>query len=453
MKKILKKSKNFFIKAAKIFDKVIIIPITKLIVMFRGNYDKSGKKFERWLSNKSTLLFISLFVSLTIFIMVDRQIISFSQSSAEVLKNQPVEVKYNEEAYVVEGVPDSVDITIIGNETEIYIAKQSSGNGVKLDLTGLGPGTHKVSLTYSQTIGTVDYTVNPATANITIYQKASETRMVGTDVLNQEKLDSKLSIKSINIGIDQVVIKGAKYKLEKVANVKALIDVNNIVTQEVGTIILENVSLKAYDENGNVVDVEILPATLSATIEIISSNKTVPIKIIPKGETAFGYAIESISSNATSVTVYGTEEVLNTLEYIPVEIDVTGLSADKEYRIELEKPVGIKDISVVNITVLVSLAAEANKEIANVPIEYLNIDENVYSVQAASQEDSQVTVSIKGAQSVIETITEDNLKAYINLSGYKEGTYEVDVVVEGSDLKVEYTAKTKKVKIIITKKA
>lgn len=452
MKKLFKTIRNFFSKFVNIIDRIIILPVTKLILKFSGNYDKSGKKLENWLSKKNTLLFISLFISLIIFIIVDQKIIGFSQSSAEVLKNQSVEVKYNEEAYVIEGVPETVDITIIGNATEIYIAKQSPANGVKLDLSGLKPGKHKITLNYSQTIGSVDYTVNPAVANITIYQKISEARTLTTDILNQEKLDSKLTIKDVNIENDQVVIKGAEYQIKKVANVKALIDINNFVKQEPGLMILKDIPLKAYDEKGNVVDVEILPAKIDAQIELSSSNKTVPIKVIPKGEVSFGYAIASIALNESSVAVYGTEEALATLEYLPVEIDISGLSANRQYKVELVKPVGVKMMSIGNVTIDVKLSEVTNRDIADVPIEYLNLDENIYNLQAATKQDRVVTVSLKGVKSVIETITAEDIKAYIDLKNYTAGSYEVDVKVEGTDLKVQYITKTKKVKINITKK-
>lgn len=452
MKKTIHAIKAFFKKIGIFVDKYIILPITKIVLKFSGDYDKGGRKLENWLSRKNTLLFISLFIAIIVFITVDQKIIVFSQSSAEVLKNQPVEVKYNEEAYVIEGIPEAVDITIIGNATEIYIAKQSPSNGVKLDLSGLKPGNHKISLDYSQAIGSVDYTVNPAVANITIYQKVSESRTLTTDILNQEKLDTRLTIKNITITNDEVVIKGAEKDVSRVANVKALVDINNFVKQEVGTMTVSDIPLKAYDEKGNVVDVEILPSKISADIEMISSNKEVPIKIIPKGEVAFGYAISSIVSSETSVLVYGTEEVLSSMEYLPVEIDVNELSSNREYKIELTKPVGVKMLSVNNITVDVELSEEVSKDIADVKIEYLNLDEDKYNLQASSKEDRMITVNVKGVKSVIDNITADDINAYIDLNGYTEGTHEVEVNVTGADLKVQYIAKTKKVSVIITKK-
>ena len=45
---------------------------------------------------------------------------------------------------------------------------------------------------------------------LTIYQKVSESRTLTTDVLNQEKLNSKLTIKSVNIENDEVFKKSSE---------------------------------------------------------------------------------------------------------------------------------------------------------------------------------------------------------------------------------------------------
>jgi YbbR domain-containing protein len=95
----------------------------------------------------------------------------------------------------------------------------------------------------------------------------------------------------------------AQYKLNEVATVKALVDINNIANPEEGIITLSDVPIIAYDENGNVVDVEIVPATITATITITSPSKIVPIKIVPTGTVAFGKAISEINSSVSSVTI------------------------------------------------------------------------------------------------------------------------------------------------------
>ena len=140
-------------------------------------------------SKSTTLLFFSLFLSVAIFIVVDRKIITFSSHSAEVLKEQTINVKYNEEQYVVEGLPSAVDVTLIGSKADLYIAKQSSNNGVTVDLTGLTPGTHKVNIKYDKGSSDIEYSVNPSVATVIIYDKVSDTRELSYDIVNNNKLD------------------------------------------------------------------------------------------------------------------------------------------------------------------------------------------------------------------------------------------------------------------------
>ena len=451
MKKIIKAIKIFLKNLIKIIDRKIIVPTTKLIVLITSKFDRSGRKIENWLTKTNTLLFISLFLSILLFIVIDQKIIVFNDNTAEVLKNQNVDVIYNEEAYVIEGLPETVDITLIGSKTDLYIAKQSSSQKVTVDLSGLKPGTHKVNITYSQNAGNIEYMVNPSVATVIISPKVSETRTLSVDLINKDKLDSTLTIKNINYDTDKVVIKGSEKTIEKVAIVKALVNINDIITQEVGTTSIKDVPLVAYDEVGNVVDVEIVPQKIDVELEITSPSKELPIKIIPKGELSFGQAISSMSSSETKVTVYGDEEVLSNLTYIPVEIDVTGLKENKEYKVELNKPVGVNSLSINNLTINVSLGEISSKDINDVGITPKNLGEN-YKAQSVDESGAKVTVNVKGVKNVIDQIKSTDINAYIDLSGLTEGEHEVDVLVEGNDSRVTYTAKTKKVKIKITKK-
>lgn len=451
-KQITNKKKNIFASIWNFIDTKIIIPITKLVLSITKKFGSSSHKIERWLSKTNTLLFISLFFAIAMFVIVDQKILIYSESSAEVLKSQPVIAKYNEEAYVIDGLPETVDVILRGNKTELFMAKHSStSSSVVVDLSGLGPGTHEVNFEYNQASTSIDYIVNPSTVTIKIYPKISETKTVTMDLLNQEKLDEKLVIDSATLETDEVTIKGADYKLAEVASVKALVDVNNLVDQELGSKTLSDIPLVAYDASGKVVDVEIVPAKLNVNLEVSSPSKEVPIKVIPTGKLTFGKAISSMNTSETKVKIYGSRDILETIDYIPVEIDVTDIKDSRTVKTEITKPVGIKSMSVSNITVTITIDEEANKEINNVNIEYRNLADG-YTVQAASLEDIQVSVALKGVKSVIDSITAEDITVYLDLNGYTEGEHEVPVVIDGVDLRVQYTSKTKKVKIKIAKK-
>lgn len=439
---------SFFRSIISFIDKKIIVPITKLVLKISSNFDNSGKKVENWLTKSNTLLFISLFLAIIIFIMIDQKIILYTDNNAVVLKNQPVDVNYNSEKYVIEGLPEMVDITLIGSKTDLYIAKQSSAHDVTIDLAGLKAGTHKVNISYNQNTGSIEYMVNPSVATVIIYEKVSETRTMTVDMLNNDKLDSKLSIENIKYDTDKVVIKGAEHQLKEVVSVKALVDLNNLPANTTGTYTLKEVPFRAYNADGEVVEVEIVPGTIDITLDITSPSKEVPLKVIPTGEVASGFAISTMALNETKVIVYGDNESLSKINYIPVSIDVANLKSNKNYKIELEKPIGVKALSVNNVTVSVTLDEVSNKKIENIGIEYRNLA-NGYSVQGTDK--TRVAVALKGVDTVIENISAEDIMAYIDLEGLTEGDHEVDVKVEGTDNKVQYVSMTKKIKIKIYK--
>ena len=449
--KLFRPFKIFFRNIWKIIDRKIVVPITKVVLWISDSFKASSKKIERWLSKTNTLLFLSLFMAIIVFVVIDQKILLFSENSAEVLKEQPVHATYNEEAYVVEGLPKKVDVTLIGRKADLYFAKQSPSQDITVDLSDLKPGMHKVNIKYNQILPSIEYKVNPSVATVMIYPKVSETRTLDTDILNQDSLDSKLVLKSVNLNTDKVVIKGAEHRLKEVSTVKALVDIENLISQEEGTVKLNDIPLKAYDKNGDSVNVEIVPSKVSAEVTIDSPSKELPIRVIPNGDISFGYAISEITTNESRVTVYGSESTLDKLRYVPVYIDVKDLNTDRQYKQEIKRPVGVRSMSVNNITINVKLGKSVDKEVNDVSIEYRNLSDE-YTVQGLSAADTKVSVVLKGVNTVLDTIKTEDITAYLDLDGYTEGEHEVPVEVEGEDVRIQYIPKTKKVKIKIVKK-
>lgn len=453
MKTIIKITTKIANYIYKIIYKLIIFPISKLVLSLNKKFEKPSKKIENWLSKTNTLMFISLFIAVAIFIIIDQRMLTYSESSAEVFSNQPINVLYDEDNYVVEGVPDSVDITLIGNKADLYIAKQSPVNDVTIDLWGLKPGTHKVDIKYNQVSDNIKYSVNPSSATVIIYEKVSATKSLSVDLLNQDSLDGKYIIEQDSTDIDSTVIKGASYKVEKVATVKALVDVSLLPKYELGQAFTVSATLKAYDESGNVVDVEISPAKVDVTMLITSPSKEVPLQVIPSGNVIYTMGISSFTINNnenTRITIYGSEDVLSSIEYVPVNIDVSGLSESAEFKVDLKKPTGVKSMSLDNATVKVNLSSDiSNNTIQGVNITATNLG-NGYGVTPVDID--SVDVKIKGVTDIIKNITADDITAYVDMSGLGVGTHEVNIQVKGKDLRVEYQPAVIKMKVKIYQK-
>lgn len=452
IKNIIRTITAIFRALYKILDKIVIIPITKFILVVTDKLNNRTDRFEKWITKKNTLIFVSLILAVLLFLYVDSESTAIISDSAEVLYGQEVKVTYNNKSYVVEGLPEDVDVTLIGRKVDLYLAKQLSGGIVTADLSNLGEGMHTIKLNYDCSINSVEYKLDPSVVNVTIYPKVSQTRTASIDIINKNKLDKRLSIKNVELENPEIVIKGAEHVLNEVSTVKALVDVNKIVNPEIGTLNFDEVKLVAYDSNGEVIKgLEVEPSKLSAKITINSPSKELPIKVIPTGELEFGKAIDSITTDVTKVTVYGDQDVLDGLDYIPIEVDVSNLNEDKNYDVIISKPSGIKEISTTNTKVKIEIGTETSKEIEDVSIETINLDSK-YKAVAIGEKSSKTTVIVKGTKNVLSGIEAANIKAQVDLSDYSEGEYEVTVKVVGEDNKASYTPKTTKIKIKISKK-
>ncbi len=438
-------------KIVLFFDKWLITPITKLLLLIGNTIKNNGREIEKFINRKQTLIVLSLIFAFLVFFWVDKNSDTIINKSAQVLYDRPVVAEYNEEAYVIEGLPESVDVTLIGRTSDLYLAKQYTSNlSISVDLRGLTPGSHKVKLNYnkSQTLSTIDYKLDPSTASIVVYEKMSETRELDYDILHKDNLDSKLILSKVELNRNDVIIKGPSYKLKQVSTVKALVDIDKISNPQAGDYTLKDIKLIAYDSEGNPIDVEIVPGKVDASITISSPSKEVPIQVVPKGDVAFGKAIKTLTPSISKVTIYGNDEVLSGISVIPVEIDVKDLSSDKTYNVNITKPSGVRAISNRTISIKVTLSDETTKEIKGVKISAINLDSK-YKAQAVSEEDSTVTVIVKGSSEAVSALDTNTIKATVDLSGYAAGDHEVEVKVTGDDLKLSYESKTKKVHIRI----
>jgi Uncharacterized protein conserved in bacteria len=455
---MLKKITNLFRKIAKSFDRYIVVPITRLVLKITGSFDKSGHKLENFLSKQTTLLFLSLFLAIALFIVVDQKILVLTTNGAEVIKDQKVEILYNEERFVITGAPETVDITLFGGKADLYIAKQTSKHNVKLDLTDIKePGTYKVDIEYESGLPSIEYSVNPSQVTIVVYLKETKNQSLSYKVINADHLDSSVEISKVSLNIDQVVISGADFQLEKVATVEALIDVDKLTSTAPGTQKLEDIILKAYDKDGNVVDVEInKTAKVTANVEITSSSRTVSLNFVPVNEVPFGKAISSYSFSQETVVVYGPTDVLDELERTGIDIlvDVSKLTADYSATVEIPKPNGIKKLSVNKITTTIRITDSGEPVTMTLKIDALNTADGLIA-GAASPDDAEVLVDIKGARNIISGLRETEIQAYVDLSGYTSaGTYDVPIQIRANTPNARlatYVPKKATVKIVLKK--
>ena len=452
---------KFFKKIYKFIDQKIVVPISRFIYYLSKKFKKNQGKLDKLLNRPHFLIYLSLFLAVIRFILIDTKVINLVKTESEEIRGGPGVVKYNEEAYVIEGVPDTVDITLTGRKSDIYLAKQLGEYEVVLDLSEYTPSDnpYKVYFSYSKPIHSLTYKLDPSYVQVMIKNKESQVKTLSYDLLNINALDSKLSVKSVSLNKTEVVVKGGSDALAEIASVKALIDLAKQNFTEAGTHDIDNVELVAYDSKGNkLTNIEIVPGTISATVILESYSKAVPVSIETTGELIAGKAIASILVNGNSnysITIYGDQEELDKINSVPVTINVDGLGKEdvKEYNATINKPNGVRKMSAEKVKIKVQFGEEKQKTIdVSNNIAPINLSEGL---TANLINTTNVTVQVKGVESVINKINngedENKVDAYIDLSGLGVGEHEVEVKINNTNPLVSYVVSSK-IKIKITQK-
>lgn len=444
----------FFKVIYNFLDRVLITPISRLI--YSINEKLKGKSYISKLINRPKfLVYASLVLAIVMFLLIDSKVITLVENDAEVITNIPVTVKYNEEAYVVEGVPKTVDMVLTGRKSDIYLAKQLGEHEVILDLTDYESSSmsHKVKLTYTKSVSSLSYKLNPSYVTVTIKDKISSLETVSYELLNLNKLNSKLSVESVELSKSEVVVKGSKDILNEIASVKALVDLNNNDFKDAGTYEIENVPLVAYDSKGKIIEeVEIVPNSLNATVKLDTYSVTVPLSVQTTGKLVTGKAISKIQVNNSdmyAIEIYGDKDSISQIKSVPVTVNVAGQGANdsKSYTVSLSKPQGVKYMSADTAVINLSFGEEKQKtiEISAENVTPKNLG-NGLAVNATNKEN--ISVQVKGVQSVIDTVKPEDISAYIDLSKYTTGDHDVEVKIENNDSRLSFVVNnTIKVKI------
>ena len=454
MKKIKKVIKGFFLAIYRVIDKLIVTPISRLIFSVREYLRSKNFKLDYILNRPNFMIYVSLILAVLMFLLIDSRVITLVESEAEVITNVPVTVNYNEEAYVVEGIPKTVDIVLIGRKSDIYLAKQLGTNNVILDLSDYEArnSSYRVYLSYTKSIDSIDYKLDPSYVTVTIKDKISVTKTIDYDLINEQYLSEELSVESVSLNRSEVVVKGSEDAISEIASVKALIDLSDDALTDVGSFEIDNIRLVAYDSRGEVLDnIEIVPNTLSATITLDTYSKSVPISVRTTGHLVTGKAIASIlinNSNNYTVTIYGDEEQISNIDDVPVTINVDGEGANstRNYNVTISRPTGVRALSDNNASITVTFGDEVQKEVQVSNVSSRNLGSG-YTANIRGT--SSIPVIVKGVQSVIDEVDEDSIRAYIDLEGYTPGEYDVEVKIENDDPRLNFVvSSTVRVEIV-----
>ncbi|MGE1144471.1 CdaR family protein [Bacillus pumilus] len=360
------------------------------------------------------------------------------------LTDIPVKAYYDDEKYVVTGVPQTVNVTIKGSTSAVKTARQTKNFEIYADMQNLSTGTHKVELKARDVSKGLTLSINPSVTTVTIQEKTTAEFPVETEFYNQNKIKDGYSPEQPIVNPKKVTVTGSKDVIDKISVIKAFVNLEDVDQQ-----IEKEAKLTVYDSSGNELPVELSPSVVNITVPISSPSKKVPFKIERTGSLPDGISISSIETSPSEVTVYGSQKVLDSLDFIDgVKLDLSKIKDDTEIDADIPLPDGVKKVSPETVKIKVKVATAQEKKIDNVPISVVGLSKDLTS-DFVSPSSGRLTLTAKGSKSAIDKLKASDVEAYINVGDLNEGTHEVTVQVNGPQ-NVTWTLSRSKVKVKLT---
>ncbi len=244
-----------------------------------ANMETSVTKFFRWLSSWiDRLLFnqkhgklVALILAILFCFMVgsDEDFDLFKANrEVKTLNDLSVSTIVSEQAYEVSGIPENVTVEVIGDSGDLQMLNLQDNYQIVADLSGLTEGTHDVTLQAKNFSSRLEVIIKPSTAVVTIKRKESKRFTLGYDFVNTSKMDSVYALSEPQFEQGEVVVRASSETLNKIAFVKALIDVSDVDSD-----FESDAEIAAYDQSGNRISVDIRPSSVKAKVKVTTPNK------------------------------------------------------------------------------------------------------------------------------------------------------------------------------------
>ncbi|WP_212935956.1 CdaR family protein [Bacillus hominis] len=408
-----------------------------------------------FLKGISLLLACMLFMSATLTEKnTTSNVLPFVNEAKETLTNYDINLKYDEEKYIVSGIPsEGVKVKLEGPKAAVAATKNKRQFDIPVDLEGRPKGTYEVALKANGLPDEVKGTVQPSTIKVTLHEKAKKYVHVDLKLSNEDQMSAGATVDKSSIKPDTVEVVGTKEEIESISSAKAYIDLKGI-----NKTVTKTAEVTLYNKEGKRLNVKTSPSKISVTVNVATQatannvEKTVPLTYAKKGNLPEGLAVTNISVEPKEVTIAGPKDILDNIQSIEgVEVDLSQLTDSTTFDASVLLPKGVTSAKPNQVKVSIGVQKvkqTKSKTIDGIPIQKSGIPNDV-TAQLLSPQDGKISVDISGEASIVDKITAAQIAAVINLQNASPGTKDISIQVSGpGNISIEPKQKSAKVTIV-----
>lgn len=348
-------------------------------------------------------------------------------NGSRVLEEVDLTVYYDEDRHVLTEAPESVQVTLRGPQNVLTLLQLANPRfELYVDLRGREAGVYYERVNHRGFSPDLSVSVLPVTVRVTIQDKQTVSFPVEIELTNRGQIEEGYTVGTPTVSPSNVDITGAQGLVEQIASVRAVVDVsgrNATFQQATGLVVL--------DQSGNEININTDPPVVDVTVPITSPNKEIPVRIDREGNLPPGIAIESITADPNTVTIFGPVSVINDISFIDgITVDLSEITEDTSIEVSIPVPQGVERIEPETITITIDITEEEEREFSDFQIEAIGLPED-REFSFINPEEGAITLTLMGSSNVLNRIERNDLQLYIDLDGLAVGEHTVPLQFNG----------------------
>ncbi|MGI6224940.1 MAG: YbbR-like domain-containing protein [Peptococcales bacterium] len=319
---------------------------------------------------------------------------------------------------------DSVNVKIRGDSKLINsLGLKDFGASVDLSQVKMGEQTLPVKINNALGVEIVDISPKEVLVNV---DKIAERQIPVQVALLGQTAHGYSSFKA-TIKPSQVVIRGPQNILDTLEEARADVNLNSAQSN-----LVLNLPIKVQDKWGNWYGADtlnIIPNTVEVFIPVVQDtpSKTVPVKPVLEGKPAPGYQIARILVEPETVKILGQFNKLDTIDRVQtLPIMLSDVKENVVREVNLSIPSGVTLLYGTKVKVIIQVEESPVHKTFELPLK----THNSKSSQKVALGLELVKVKIEGKKEVINKLTANDLKAYVDVAGVDFGTHDLEVQID-----------------------
>lgn len=342
-------------------------------------------------------------------------------------------VGLDENLVLVSQTPEDASLTLSApSSLWNQLNRDSSLIHASIDVTGLGVGEHNVPISVELDVVPVKIiNIAPRSVTVVIDTYLERELPVTFEVSGHPSVGFEADTPTLSV--TQVTVKGPTSVVERVAWVKASLDISESSQSFVTTLDLEAFDVAGRRLTG--ITIEPGEVTVDQPITQKYGYRNLVVKVVVAGQVADGYRVTNISAYPAVVTVYSADPdlVADLPGYLETEpLDITGMKDDQDVYLPLALPNGVSMVGENLAQVQVGIAAiESSLTLSDMQVEFTGLEDG----WSASVSPELVDVILSGPLPVLDSLRLSDVRVFIDVTDVPEGTYQrvpqVEMLVQG----------------------